>query len=118
MGVELQTTNDRFFRLPSYARPAFVRLVRELDVTGTYKLKKRDLQVIFILLVFSRNRCVMHFDHFCCTYKLKKRDLQVPFVLLVFSRRNRCDMQFDHFCCTYKLKKRDLQVPFILLVFK
>ena len=32
-------------RLPSYARPAFIRLVRELDITGTYKLKKRDLQV-------------------------------------------------------------------------
>jgi hypothetical protein len=32
MGVELQINNDRCYRLPSYARPAFVRLVRELDV--------------------------------------------------------------------------------------
>ena len=64
MGVELQISNDRCFRLPSYARPAFVRLVRELDVTGTYKLKKRDLQVPFILLVFSRNRCDLQFDYF------------------------------------------------------
>jgi hypothetical protein len=40
------------FRLPSYARPAFVRLVRELDVTGTYKLKKRDLQVPFIFYIY------------------------------------------------------------------
>jgi len=32
-------------RLPSYAQPAFIRIVRELDMTGTFKLKKRDLQV-------------------------------------------------------------------------
>jgi len=32
-------------RLPSYARPIFVRLVKELDITGTYKLKKRDMQM-------------------------------------------------------------------------
>jgi len=30
--------------LPSYARPIFVRFVEEIDVTGTFKLKKRDLQ--------------------------------------------------------------------------
>ena len=32
-------------RLPAYAVPAFIRIVRELDMTGTFKLKKRNLQV-------------------------------------------------------------------------
>lgn len=31
-------------RLPAYARPIFLRIVRELDMTGTFKLKKRELQ--------------------------------------------------------------------------
>jgi fatty-acyl-CoA synthase len=40
---------DAFFRyaeekLPSYARPGFVRVVHDLELTGTYKLKKTDLQ--------------------------------------------------------------------------
>lgn len=30
--------------LPSYARPIFIRLLRKIDMTGTYKLKKNDLQ--------------------------------------------------------------------------
>ncbi len=30
-------------RLPSYAAPLFLRLVKELDVTGTFKLRKVDL---------------------------------------------------------------------------
>ena len=29
--------------LPAYARPAFVRIVPEMDVTGTLKQRKRDL---------------------------------------------------------------------------
>lgn len=32
-------------KLPAYARPHFLRLATELDMTGTYKLKKRDLQL-------------------------------------------------------------------------
>ena len=32
-------------KLPVYARPYFLRLTEELDITGTYKLKKRDLQL-------------------------------------------------------------------------
>ena len=32
-------------KLPVYARPHFLRLAPELDMTGTYKLKKRDLQL-------------------------------------------------------------------------
>ena len=32
-------------KLPVYARPHFLRLVPELDMTGTYKPKKRDLQL-------------------------------------------------------------------------
>merc|ERR1712130_1058599 len=31
-------------KLPAYARPIFVRLVNKIDVTATYKLKKRELQ--------------------------------------------------------------------------
>uniref|UniRef100_A0A182PQZ8 long-chain-fatty-acid--CoA ligase n=1 Tax=Anopheles epiroticus TaxID=199890 RepID=A0A182PQZ8_9DIPT len=31
--------------LPSYARPQFVRLLSKVDMTGTFKLKKLDLQV-------------------------------------------------------------------------
>ncbi|XP_059094416.1 long-chain fatty acid transport protein 4-like [Tigriopus californicus] len=31
-------------KLPSYAVPMFVRLVKEIDMTGTYKLKKNNLQ--------------------------------------------------------------------------
>ncbi|CAH0557667.1 unnamed protein product [Brassicogethes aeneus] len=30
--------------LPSYARPIFIRILQKLDMTGTYKLKKNDLQ--------------------------------------------------------------------------
>lgn len=30
--------------LPTYARPQFLRLLKEVDMTGTYKLKKLDLQ--------------------------------------------------------------------------
>lgn len=30
--------------LPSYARPRFIRILSELPMTGTYKLKKKDLQ--------------------------------------------------------------------------
>ncbi|KAJ4449471.1 hypothetical protein ANN_00870 [Periplaneta americana] len=30
--------------LPSYARPQFIRIMRKVDLTGTFKLKKRDLQ--------------------------------------------------------------------------
>nr|CAD7205995.1 unnamed protein product [Timema douglasi] len=30
--------------LPSYARPLFVRALQRVDVTGTYKLKKKELQ--------------------------------------------------------------------------
>merc|ERR1719334_2642144 len=31
-------------KLPSYARPMFLRFVQEIDLTATFKLKKRDLQ--------------------------------------------------------------------------
>ena len=31
-------------QLPSFARPLFVRLVKHLDLTGTFKLKKFNLQ--------------------------------------------------------------------------
>ena len=30
--------------LPQYARPVFVRLVKNFHMTGTYKLKKTELQ--------------------------------------------------------------------------
>ena len=31
-------------KLPKYARPLFVRLISSLELTGTYKLKKTQLQ--------------------------------------------------------------------------
>lgn len=31
--------------LPPYARPVFIRIMPELPMTGTFKLKKRDLQI-------------------------------------------------------------------------
>lgn len=31
--------------LPPYARPVFIRIMNELPMTGTFKLKKRDLQL-------------------------------------------------------------------------
>jgi len=44
--IDLQQLADSVItRLPSYARPAFLRLVPELDITGTYKLKKRAMQL-------------------------------------------------------------------------
>lgn len=30
--------------LPAYARPQFIRLLEKVDLTGTFKLKKLDLQ--------------------------------------------------------------------------
>jgi len=36
---------DIVAKLPVYARPFFLRLSEQLDMTGTFKLKKRDLQV-------------------------------------------------------------------------
>jgi citronellyl-CoA synthetase len=30
--------------LPSYARPVFVRIIKELETTGTFKLKKNELR--------------------------------------------------------------------------
>lgn len=38
----LATALDRV--LPSYARPIFIRAVKQMDLTGTFKLKKVDLQ--------------------------------------------------------------------------
>jgi solute carrier family 27 fatty acid transporter 1/4 len=31
--------------LPAYARPIFIRIMQQLPMTGTFKLKKRDLQL-------------------------------------------------------------------------
>jgi acyl-CoA synthetase (AMP-forming)/AMP-acid ligase II len=31
-------------KLPSYAQPVFVRIIEELETTGTFKLKKNDLR--------------------------------------------------------------------------
>ena len=30
--------------LPKYARPVFIRIIQEMDTTGTFKLKKNDLR--------------------------------------------------------------------------
>ena len=31
-------------KLPSYAQPIFIRIIEELETTGTFKLKKNDLR--------------------------------------------------------------------------
>lgn len=38
LAIEVQT------QLPAYARPLFVRLLSTIDMTGTFKVKKVDLQ--------------------------------------------------------------------------
>ncbi|KAG5896525.1 hypothetical protein JTB14_020498 [Gonioctena quinquepunctata] len=44
-GVDLKKLIEGLRKtLPSYARPIFVRILKKLDMTGTYKLKKNDLQ--------------------------------------------------------------------------
>jgi len=30
--------------LPKYARPVFIRIIKEMDTTGTFKLKKNELR--------------------------------------------------------------------------
>lgn len=43
--VDLQALADGVKKvLPTYARPQFVRLLTKVDMTGTFKLKKLDLQ--------------------------------------------------------------------------
>ena len=41
----MQTCPPVLAKLPVYARPVFFRIVPELDSTGTYKLKKREMQL-------------------------------------------------------------------------
>ena len=31
-------------KLPKYAQPVFIRIIKELETTGTFKLKKNDLR--------------------------------------------------------------------------
>lgn len=43
--VDLTALSDGLRKvLPSYARPQFVRFLTKVDMTGTFKLKKVDLQ--------------------------------------------------------------------------
>lgn len=37
-------TTDVKEQLPAYARPQFIRILTKIDLTGTFKLKKKDLQ--------------------------------------------------------------------------
>ncbi|EFN78828.1 Long-chain fatty acid transport protein 4 [Harpegnathos saltator] len=39
-----QLTTDVKEQLPIYARPQFIRILTKIDLTGTFKLKKKDLQ--------------------------------------------------------------------------
>ena len=44
--VNLQEFDEKLKKmLPSYARPLFVRIIKNLPLTGTYKLKKKELQM-------------------------------------------------------------------------
>lgn len=43
--IDLDTLSNGLKKvLPSYARPQFIRLLTKVDMTGTFKLKKVDLQ--------------------------------------------------------------------------
>lgn len=43
--IDLETIASKLRGLlPAYARPQFVRLLTKVDMTGTFKLKKLDLQ--------------------------------------------------------------------------
>lgn len=43
--VDLDAVGDGVKKvLPAYARPQFIRLLSSVDMTGTFKLKKLDLQ--------------------------------------------------------------------------
>lgn len=44
--IDLQKLDEGLAKkLPSYARPLFVRILNKVPLTGTYKLKKKDLQI-------------------------------------------------------------------------
>jgi solute carrier family 27 (fatty acid transporter), member 1/4 len=44
-GVNLEMLGEQIkSSLPSYARPQFIRLLTKVDMTGTFKMKKVDLQ--------------------------------------------------------------------------
>lgn len=40
----VQLANGVKQHLPGFARPLFVRLIKHLDITGTFKLRKMNLQ--------------------------------------------------------------------------
>lgn len=43
--INLKNLTECFEKsLPSYARPIFIRIVDKLELTGTFKIKKTDLQ--------------------------------------------------------------------------
>src|SRR6202030_4162849 len=45
-GFDLATFRRQLVeRVPDYARPLFLRIVRGIEITGTFKLKKQDLAV-------------------------------------------------------------------------
>jgi fatty-acyl-CoA synthase len=43
-GFDLRELTATVARLPAYARPVFIRLVESIELTGTFKLRKHDLQ--------------------------------------------------------------------------
>jgi solute carrier family 27 fatty acid transporter 1/4 len=43
--LDMQSLADGLEKtLPSYARPIFIRVLEKLEITGTFKIKKTDLQ--------------------------------------------------------------------------
>ena len=55
-------------KLPKYARPLFIRIIKDLPLTGTYKLMKKDLQeqgkFIVFLFIYVSFSCLFTFIHF------------------------------------------------------
>jgi len=62
-------------KLPNYARPIFLRFVEEIDVTGTFKMKKRDLQLEGFNPFIMREEDVYIVDNASKTYNLITQEI-------------------------------------------
>jgi len=62
-------------KLPTYARPIFLRFVEEIDVTGTFKMKKRDLQLEGFNPFIMREEDVYMVDNASKTYNLITQEI-------------------------------------------
>ena len=83
-------------RLPSYARPIFIRLVKKLDITGSFS---RNVFLQFIpyitySLFWLLKKSSINFTFNSGTYKLKKFNLQRQGYNIFDVNKNGCDDKF------------------------